>query len=323
MFKQSSIMFLYAETSVHLGGGESLAAIDLAIQRERYTDFPVGASSGIKGAVRDWFFEDFSKSGKAKPDDRWDEKVKLTFGPENGSASEHAGAASFTDARILLFPVKSLKGVFAWITCPMVLQRFKRDLTVAGVGNGWTVPAVSPGNVLGSAKNQNRTNGNKVVLEEFTFDFTSEDSLSRIAEWLKTNAMPNGEEYKFWKDNLHTHLLLITDDDFKDFVKHSTEVQARVKLNKRKTTSGDGGNLFYQENLPTESLMYSLVFTQDVLGQKVNNWGSENDVMDFLKQLNDKRIQIGGNESIGKGIMCVHFYCPSDATPQRQKEESK
>ncbi|MDW8464753.1 MAG: RAMP superfamily CRISPR-associated protein [Chloroherpetonaceae bacterium] len=50
-------MFLYAETSVHLGGGESLSAIDLAIQRERHTDFPVGASSGIKGAVRAWFEE--------------------------------------------------------------------------------------------------------------------------------------------------------------------------------------------------------------------------------------------------------------------------
>jgi CRISPR-associated protein Cmr4 len=315
-------MFLYAETSVHLGGGESLAAIDLTIQRERYTDFPVGASSGIKGAARDWF-EDFGKSGNAKADDHWDEKIVLTFGPKNDSASEHAGAASFTDARILLFPVKSLKGVFAWITCPMVLQRFKRDLMVAGVGNGWTVPTVSPGNVLGSDKNLNRTNGNKVVLEEFTFDFASADSLSRIAEWLKTNAMPNGDEYKFWKDNLETHLLLVTDDDFKDFVKHSTEVQARVKLNERKTTSGDGGKLFYQENLPTESLMYSLVFTQHVLGEKLNTWGSENDVMDFLKQLNGERMQIGGNESIGKGIMCVQFYPPQSKTSKKQKETSR
>jgi len=322
MFKQSSIMFLYAETSVHLGGGESLGAIDLAIQRERYTDFPVGASSGIKGAVRDWF-EDFGKSSSAKAEDHWDKKIKLTFGPKNDSASEHASAASFTDARILLFPVKSLKGVFAWITCPLVLQRFKRDLMVAGVGNSWTVPTVSPGNVLGSDKNQNRTNGNKVVLEEFTFDFTSEDSLSRIAEWLKTNAMPNRDEYKFWKENLETHLLLVTDDDFKDFVKHSTEVQARVKLNERKTTSGNGGNLFYQENLPTESLMYSLVFTQHILGEKPNNWGSEGDVMDFLKTVNGKRIQIGGDESTGKGIMCVRFYSSPSVDVQKDKEMRK
>ncbi|MGC8898787.1 MAG: type III-B CRISPR module RAMP protein Cmr4 [Bacteroidota bacterium] len=322
MFKQSSVVFLYAETSVHLGGGASLGAIDLAIQRERYTDFPVGASSGIKGAVRDWF-EDFGKSRNVKADDHWGEKITLTFGPENDSASEHAGAASFTDARILLFPVKSLKGVFAWITCPLVLERFKRDLTVAGVKTDWTVPAVDQHKVLGTNENQNKTNEGRVVLEEFTFTFESHDSVSPIAEWLKTNAMPNGDEYKFWKDNLHTHLLLVSDDDFKDFVKHSTEVQARVKLNKQKTTTGKDGNLFYQENLPSDSLMYSLVFAQPVLGDKVNGWGLEEEVMGFVKKLDAKRIQIGGNESTGKGIMCVRFLDSPNPSGQKQKEDSE
>ena len=39
-----------------------------------------------------------------------------------------AGAIGFSDGRILLFPVKSAKGVFAWVTCPYVIERFKKDL---------------------------------------------------------------------------------------------------------------------------------------------------------------------------------------------------
>ena len=39
-----------------------------------------------------------------------------------------------TDARLLAFPVRSLKGVFAWVTCPAVLERFHRDLQLARLG---------------------------------------------------------------------------------------------------------------------------------------------------------------------------------------------
>ena len=39
----------------------------------------------------------------------------------------NAGAVAFSDARILAFPVRSLSGVFAWVTCPAVLDRLSRD----------------------------------------------------------------------------------------------------------------------------------------------------------------------------------------------------
>ncbi len=38
------------------------------------------------------------------------------------------GAYFFFDARILFFPVKTREGIFRWITCPYVLQRFITDI---------------------------------------------------------------------------------------------------------------------------------------------------------------------------------------------------
>jgi len=41
---------------------------------------------------------------------------------------QFTGCIAVTDARLLLFPVKSQKGVFAWITCPRVVSRFIGEL---------------------------------------------------------------------------------------------------------------------------------------------------------------------------------------------------
>ena len=55
MFKKARVMFIYTETSLHCGSGTSLGVIDLPIQREKYTDYPVCQASGVKGVVREWF----------------------------------------------------------------------------------------------------------------------------------------------------------------------------------------------------------------------------------------------------------------------------
>ena len=144
MFKEASLMFIYTETSLHAGSGTSLGVIDLPIQREKYTDYPVLQASGIKGAVRDWFE---TNNGVEK------QKIDLIFGPDTigGGGEASAGAATFTDGRLLLFPVRSMMGVFAYTTSCFALNRLKRDLTMAKVANAdWNVPAEPQGDqVLG------------------------------------------------------------------------------------------------------------------------------------------------------------------------------
>ena len=49
MYKKAIAMFMLCETSVHAGSGSELGIVDLPIQRERHTDYPVFHSSSIKG----------------------------------------------------------------------------------------------------------------------------------------------------------------------------------------------------------------------------------------------------------------------------------
>ena len=52
MFLESKILFIFAETPLHAGTGSGLGAVDLPIQRERSTGYPIVQASGLKGALR-------------------------------------------------------------------------------------------------------------------------------------------------------------------------------------------------------------------------------------------------------------------------------
>ncbi|MCX8004561.1 MAG: type III-B CRISPR module RAMP protein Cmr4, partial [Burkholderiaceae bacterium] len=131
MFEQHAAVFLYAVSPVHMGAGQAIGVIDNPIQRERHTDHPCFAGSGIKGAVR----HAFELLGGKK------EWLDLLFGPEAGSSALHAGAVSFGDAQLVCLPVRSLKGGFVYATCPHALARAQRLLALVGAAAQW--PALS------------------------------------------------------------------------------------------------------------------------------------------------------------------------------------
>lgn len=298
MFKEGRVMFIYTETSLHAGSGISLGVIDLPIQREKYTDYPVLQASGIKGAVRDWF--ETNKSN---------DRVKMVFGPDTigGEGEAFTGAATFTDARLLLFPVRSLKGVFAYTTSCFALNRLKRDLAMAKVKVEWNVPAEPQNNQLLGIQDSSLIEDGKVVLEEYTFDFKPDNDVKKIADWLSTNAFPNGDEYQFWREKVKKDLVILPEDAFKDFVKLSTEVQARIRIiNETKTVAP--GALFSEEALTPDTLLYSVVMANDPFkDNRPTDLQDANAAIDFICQLNGNRTQFGGDTTIGKGIVNIKF----------------
>lgn len=349
MFKESTALFLYAETSVHAGSGESLGAIDLAIQRERYTGFPCVAAQGIKGPVRDWFERKCKVPENPDPDKLTPEQKQVwaAFGPNTKNASEHAGAVAFTDARILLFPVRSMKGVFAWITCPFVLGRLARDLALAKAvappdWQDFDVPKDDEKSyALGASAAANHActthppaSQATVLLEEEVFTYQvdpkkegeDENTVQKLARWLNNHAFPATEEYAFWRDRIASHLLVLHDDDFRHFVRTATEVQARVALGEGKSTdTKKGGNLFYQENLPPDTLLYSVVLAAaDLSGKLPDDQNEADKMLEFVKTINGKRLQIGGDETTGKGYVYTQFLRNGAATTgSGSKSETK
>jgi CRISPR-associated protein Cmr4 len=321
MFKKSKLFFIIAETPLHPGsGGEISGLVDLPIQRERHTNFPKIEASGLKGCIRE-AFENSNKqiSLNSQQTNINDKKIiSLVFGPED-TEEAHAGALAFTDARILLFPVKSLKGVFAWVTCPMVLERFKEDLKLTGEkfnyllqeqikeGNCW----ISDGSTIFI--------DDQIVLEEYTFKAEKKNEVKEIAKFFAQKIFPQQENdtYKFWREKLEKDLVILSDDDFEQFVTSSTEVITRTRINNvTGTVDTKRGGLWTEEYLPQDTILYSIAMASPVRVEKdeakgifkADNPDKEAErVLQFFELGIPDVIQIGGNQTIGKGFLRIQI----------------
>ncbi|MCS7181304.1 MAG: type III-B CRISPR module RAMP protein Cmr4 [bacterium] len=322
MFKEKRILFIIVETPLHPGSGSELSIVDLPIQRERYTDFPKIEGSGLKGSIRE-AFENSTKQIKinSKEINTNNEKaISIIFGPEEEEA--HAGALTLTDARILLFPVKSLKNVFAWITCPFVLERFRKDLELAGISFNMEKNFDFSGLKNTVPESSEICLNGKIVLEEFTFEVKKERKTTEIAENIAKLVFPQGDYYKFWREKLKKDLVILSDDDFVQFVKTSTEIITRTKIDDVTGTVKPGA-LWTEEYLPQDTILYSLaMFT----GPRVENkhkgiFEAENIqdeaekihkevelIVEFFEKGLPNVIQIGGNQTIGKGFVRINIY---------------
>jgi CRISPR-associated protein Cmr4 len=297
MYKKSALLTFYAETPIHMGAGQSVSYVDLPIQRERHTSFPVLWSSGIKGVIRDLALRVWNDK----------DRVETIFGPEEGS--DFASCISITDAKILLYPVRSVKGVFAWITCPFVLKRFKEDLKAVGVEFKHTnqeiqIPDVSDDKVFIADDNLKIQEQNNVAFEEFVFevDGSQKTQVENLANFLK-NILPDNP----LTQSLQNHLAIVSDNVFKDFVNYAVEIRTRIRIDQALGTVKSGA-LFSEELIPSESVFYSLLFIKDSFKPNTN-MNAENvfsEINSLLSQ--NSLLQLGGDETIGKGYVRVKLF---------------
>ena len=311
MYRIARPFFMVVETPLHAGSGTDLGVVDLPIQRERHTGFPKIEASGLKGCIRESFekSKDEISVGNTKVDNsKRAEAISLAFGPEKGD--DHAGALGFTDARLLLFPVKSMKGIFAWVTCPKVLAQFRNDLELAKITD-IQIPS-EKGAPHGC---QLFIRDNKIVLEEYTFEVTKDEDDNEegtcFAEWLSKNVIPPGSGYKYWREKIKKDIVVLPDDDFRGFVNLSTEVITRIKIDNA-TGTVQSGALFTEEYLPSETILYSLALAAPIFKERDDDKGvfrktddkeEEALVMEYFTRGLPEVIQVGGNATIGKGIV--------------------
>lgn len=324
MFEQNAMMYIYVETPLHAGAGAGVGLVDLPIQRERVTGYPTVNSGGIKGALRGVAEQHAGNDVLAK------QKLYAAFGPETGRADEHAGALAFGDARLLLFPVRSMRGIFAWTTSRDALSRFVRDAATGGITIPWKVPTAPSGeknqtaSALVAPNNDVTAGGNSVVLEEFQFDARPDDTVATIGRWLAGNALPTDDTYAYWRERLPGALVILPEDEFRDFTQYATEVITRVQLNSESKTVTVGP--WVEEHLPADTLLYAPVHASrarfnpnDVTGgdaparearRAIRTWteaGGAAQVVEYLQSLPHACIQLGGDMTVGRGIVRLRF----------------
>jgi CRISPR-associated protein Cmr4 len=289
---QNILLFLYTETPLHAGVGSSVSVVDLPIQRERTTQYPIVQGTGVKGALRS------QCSGAPKS------KVEAVFGPENErDASKHAGAIAVGDARIVLFPVRALKGVFAYVTSQHALARLARDLSAANANGipSTNFNAAESGKTLVS--DALALVDGQIVLEEFSFTAQQNGTVAQWAKWLADNALPQDAAYEYWRGHLKSYLVVLPEDDFRDFVVNSTQIETHVKLEQATKTVKEGA-LWTTESLPPDSLLVSSITVRATRGGEN---ADAQQVRDWLIGTVPARLQLGGDETTGQGVVAARW----------------
>ncbi len=328
------ILALHAQTPLHPGSGTALGTVDLPIQRERHNRWPTIPGSALKGILRDVCRDFLSQQSDLLDRDRWDDKsdanaesrallrsgkgnekvskktlanatmdLNALFGPPTEGAGEFAGALSVTDARLLAFPVRSAKGVFAWVSCYAALERLQRDIRLAGHEAAWKINEIGDGRCACAADSPCLGAGEVALLEEFDFKRDGQIDIADVAQWISAHLLRS--EFTAMTARFPRHFLVLPDDDFTHFVRHATEVTARIALDYDTKTVKQGA-LFYQEFLPAESLLYSVVLANPARNQRQSK-SALNVLADLGNWLTRDILQIGGDESTGKGLCAVRL----------------
>ena len=306
---ETDLLFVHVETPLHVGSGRGLGGVDLPIQRERVTNYPIVQGSSLKGRLRAYL-----RDSKYNRDDKHPELLAI-FGASEGSEDKsYAGAVSVGDARLLLFPVRSLSGVFAWVTSRDVLSRFIRDVQPTEIPISWSLPPEPGENECWVVPNAAVEADGKVTLEEFTYTIRKDEQVRRsvetIGDWLANNALPRASEYGYWQEILSCHLVILRGDDFRDFALYSTEVTTHIKL-VPDTKTVQSGALWTVESLPTDTLLYAPLVIVD---SRTQGSGTKTaaQIKATLRALHHTRTQLGGDETTGRGVVMLHFLDESE-----------
>lgn len=98
-------------------------------------------------------------------------------------------------------------------------------------------------------------------------------------------------------------LLLVSDEVFKYAVDSCTEIQTQIKIDSATGTAAPGA-LRYQELLPADSVLYSVVYySRTVFENTLQSETVRGHMEDVIKNF----MQIGGDETLGRGICKIHW----------------
>jgi len=213
------------------------------------------------------------------------------YGAPPKQTDNSAGAIIPFEARLLLFPVRSLTSQFKWVTCPSALWRYKEDSKRLGLSVDFELPELNS-NSLGENQAIIDSEEGSLFLEEYRFETQKKDLSKFITALAQLMQRDDAEQA------LKKQLVIVSDDSFTHLVNHATPVNAHNVLDSLTKTSE---NLWYEETLPSETLLY--------IGLSANASRKENDeqsAADILKRVlnlfaTTPYLQVGGNETVGMG----------------------
>jgi CRISPR-associated protein Cmr4 len=276
------LVMLRAMSPIHAGTGMGEDVIDLPIAREASTGIPIIPGSSVKGVLR----------GLSRKEYYY------------GTVSR-AGSMQWSDMYLVALPVRSIRGTFAYVTSPYLLQRFIDDYnicipqqtpliayTVPPVdANGEYTAVIHQGDNVESSSLLAISENNvpqSVGLADLVMRYTQQD-LSRIADAFNMLGL-----FPSTANQVVRRICLVHDTVMFYLMRTATEVRHRNALDENKTVKD--GQLWLEEMLPRESIMAGIM--RDIPRGNITQANLDEEVLAINQR---KIVTFGGDTTTGHG----------------------
>ena len=298
LYKEKKFIFMTLDP-IHIGtGGTNLGIVDNTIVREAGSNIPIIPGTSLSGAAKmfaSMLMGDLDAAGNKKPKST-ENPVSYTFGYINGSSPEQtskAGVVSFSDAKIVLFPVYSSEGTI-WVTTRVMLNEL-------GIHVGEVGPDEEKAYHLGEAdkKGKIKIGWLYIDVENLAVEKSKLDGLAGKSEW----------------QLLEQKIYMVSDKLFTQIVNDNLETRTSVAINPE-TGAAEDQALFTYEAIPRATWLISKVIQDDFrsngfetakncqLNDRVKDWKSPMDVVKAGFKVIEY-LGIGGMTTRGFGRMKI------------------
>jgi CRISPR-associated protein Cmr4 len=204
------LAFVHAVSPIHVGTGKGSDVAASPVIREKVTGFPYLPAAVLSEALR-------SQCGDAR--------VRARIFGRGGEADEKRQGLRLSDQVLLLSPVRSYRGTFAWVTCPLLLHRLVRDAAQVGVTTEKETPApgVEETALMPYEASKTLALHGKVILEELDLAARGDAAATAWARWLSLCLFPEAEpDTDFWRETFVEHFCVVHDDVFSFLTENAT-----------------------------------------------------------------------------------------------------
>jgi CRISPR-associated protein Cmr4 len=297
--QEGTVFFVRAVTPVHVGVDVGLGAINLPTMREAITQHPIIPGTSFKGVMRD--LEGLSPADEGNATDEPSRKRWAAFGPSRARASDYRGGLVFSDARLLLLPVPSLKGTFAWATSRFVLKRFNDGLNDVALP---PLPLPDKNDVCVAEGSRLRLGDGRASLREVLVEAREDGKTGELAKKLSAHLWPEGGGEAFFRERF----AVLPDEIFDAFARSGLEVRARVAIDSESGTAERSGP-WTEEHVPAETVLAGLAFGRQTVHRRADGAGvnpapfTPHDMLSVFTQAvgQGRTLRIGGHSSVGLG----------------------
>lgn len=289
-YKEAIPFLIQTITPLHVGTGQSYEGfVDLPIQRDNL-GFPVIWGSSLKGAIRNTYHNNGNM-----------QREEAVFGSD-----EYASSILITDASLLLMPVRSLYGLYAFITNKLLLSQCLEKLRICNIINPHKYDLLinELEKLISNLDNSCRCSNMQylsqdkktVVLRETSINVEEDKDVENVFNKLIPNDI-------LFKDDIIKKIVIVN-EEHSDIIKRSTLLQTRIKLGYKEKHVEEGP--WTEEFLPEMSLLMNVIMLNNGRGNLKGVDNIKKELADGLhanNELNQFYIVVGGDETIGRGII--------------------